>query len=149
MFENMNRWSWVIGKWDKDCPIEVFEFNRNISISPDIWQMLILNYNFKDVNHLSSLSIGYSTKLSNLEEFSSRIMVTEHIKSSNDKAFSVISRSILARRSVLLSKRDGNSLIMFDFRADNDTISALINYPQSVWCLVPVCTALSNQCNHP
>ena len=95
--------------------------------------MLILDYNFRDVNHLSSLSIGYSRKLSNLKEFSSRIMVSEHIKSSNDKAFSVISRSILARRSVLLSDRDGNSLIMFDFRADNDTISALINYPQ---CMV-------------
>ena len=58
----------------------------------------------------------------------------------------MISRSILARRSLLLCNRDGNSLIMFDIRADNDTMSALINYQQG---LVSCARLFSNQCNHP
>ena len=58
----------------------------------------------------------------------------------------MISRSILAWRSLLLCNRDGNSLIMSDIRADNDTTSALINYQQG---LVSCARLFSNQCNHP
>ena len=44
---------------------------------------------------------------------------------------------------MLLSNRDGNSLIMFDFRADNDTISALINYQCIVYGACLLCSQIS------